>query len=117
MSYVRSGKDSDVYLYGTDFALCLHIAHNRGPTGTVPQPLPGDGAEAWEAFFKDTIPLDHPEAGRHYGFDKYSECITTLEELKAEGLMVPQRVFDRLLREQAKRGDDYGVSPSAWGLP
>lgn len=107
MSYVRSGPDSDVYLYGSRTELCLHIAYNRGRAGRVPMPRAPGTEAAWEAYWNDVIEWDHPEAGKSYFFTSRSGCVAKLEELRDSGVRVPQRPFDRLREEIEDEGDVY----------
>lgn len=108
MSYARSSEpSSDIYLYGSATELCLHIAYNRGSAGRVPQPKPGSSEQAWQRFFDDVIPFDNPEAGKSYFFTSRSECVRKLEELRVNGVGVPQRALDRLREEIEIEGDLY----------
>ena len=107
VSYVRSGENSDVYLYGSGSHLELAVAHNRGAAGTIEMPVPGDSRDKWDAWWDDVIPFENPYAGKSMSFETYSGCIETLEMMKATGVRVPDYVFDRLRSEQASGGDIY----------
>lgn len=107
MSYCRSGKDSDVYVYGTKTELVLHVAWNRGPKNPPPE-HPGTPAE-WEAWFSEDndIPLDHPAKGTTFETTSRKAMIDRLSEYQITGLMVPQSAIDRLSKEILEEGDHY----------
>lgn len=107
MSYVRVGKNSDVYLYGGKDALELIVANNAGSAGNVPYPKKGGSAKEFEAWLDDVIPLDHPDAGKSYTFTSRQACIDKLKELGKTGLKVPHGPIERLEQEIKEEGDVY----------
>jgi hypothetical protein len=109
MAYVRCGRDSDVYLFGSKDTLELYLAYNRGSANKVPHPGVGAPKEKYEEWLNDVKPWNHPECGKSYKFTSRQACIDKLVELQKNAVMVPQEAIDRLRQELVEKGDEYRI--------
>lgn len=105
MAIVRFADDSDVYCYATVGGYCIIVASYRIDRAALPPPVPA-GATAAELSRAEAVleivraaaqlPLEHARAGSYTETETAGWALYILGLLKAEGLRVPDRAFDRL---------------------
>lgn len=105
MAIVRFADDSDVYCYATGGGYCLIVASYRIDRATLPPPAPA-GDKAAELTRAEAVleivraaaqlPLEHARAGSYAETETAEGAAYILGLLKAEGLRVPDRAFERL---------------------
>lgn len=123
MSYCRfSSMDfmCDIYAYESDYGYIIHVAGNRvvGDIPKVPNILSTPIDEYQIAYrdqldFLDTAErelIDHPAAGEMYSFDTLEEFRDKLVELRAEGFLFPNSVFDMIEHEMRERDSEQSVA-------
>lgn len=122
MSYVRTGRDSDVYVYLSDRwgvpTWKIHVANNRGARHQFLWLHTDKGKRYIPRFIRNLlfrysmsglnmVALPNKYAG--LTFDRYSiyTTIKTLRELQLSGLRVPERAFTNLKRDDQRYQWDY----------
>lgn len=123
MSYCRWSTDSfrsDVYVCGSDEGFVTHVAGNKrvlADDAHAPSlQLLIDGKaedwvaanEAWQQILEaaQSVPIEHPDAGKSFIDDTPGECADRLEGLALQGFRIPEGVIDDLRAEQAVHGGD-----------
>ena len=125
MSYCRTGPDSDVYAYRSTDRYSIHIAGNRYKQNAhceimydCPEKpifeLASPSQEAWDKWWEENSAIwkewermhlnfdYHTLAGKAYHLKTLEEFKDKMIELKEEGLMIPDRVFERIEKEENK---------------